>query len=257
MYTELDRHQLLVQILAFVKSNSEFCCLVQIGSGVDGFTDIYSDIDLMAGCMDESSVDSASTKLITFFEQIGTIYIDRRKWSDTVLGLSVYFENGSSVDLSFMPVSEMPIRSKCIKILWAADNTIDEIISQKAQGIQNIKCIVDEHFHHKFFYSIRQAEIALHRQNYIYADIALGEARQMLLTVEAWVEKKKIHQFKNYHTLNQEFLLSLSETYPKEQTFAALFSAKERLTNQYIQLIEKHGLCQIDASQFLIINCFS
>lgn len=51
MYTESDRQQLLEYIMVFVKDNKEFECLVQIGSGTNGFTDIYSDIDLMIGCV--------------------------------------------------------------------------------------------------------------------------------------------------------------------------------------------------------------
>ena len=56
MYTEEDRLALLGRMLTFVKGNQEFVCLVQIGSGAAGFADIYSDIDLMAGCADVASM---------------------------------------------------------------------------------------------------------------------------------------------------------------------------------------------------------
>ena len=40
MYTEKDRLALLDRIVAFVKGKPEFVCLVQIGSGAEGFADI-------------------------------------------------------------------------------------------------------------------------------------------------------------------------------------------------------------------------
>ena len=52
MYNFSDREQFLNSIISFFQSCPFFEGLIQIGSGVIGFSDIYSDIDLMAGCYD-------------------------------------------------------------------------------------------------------------------------------------------------------------------------------------------------------------
>ena len=254
MYSEKERQKLLGQIRAFVKANHEFSCLLQIGSGAEGFTDIYSDIDLMAGCSDTPSVKSADRKLSSFFTGLGAVYLDHRKWGDSVLGISAYWKNGLSVDLSFMPVPEIPILSKSWKLLWAVEDEIGAILTAKTKQLNGI--VVDAQMHHRFFYALRKTEVAIRRNDFIYADIVLGEARQLLLLAEAVIEGKKLHQFKAYHTLDRDFLSSLQETYPKGPGKAEFDRAKDRLLRLYVRRIGENGLCRIDPSQFLIIGCF-
>ena len=253
MYTKEERLALLDKILTCVKGNREFVCLVQIGSGAEGFADIYSDIDLMAGCLDASTVKAAGDKLFAFFDELGAIYVDHRQWSPTVLGLSAYFENGLSVDLSFMPASEIPIMSKQWRLLWSSVDGLEAELVQKTEALATD----DGLSHHRFFFALRKAEIAILRENYIYAEMTLSDARQMLLRMEAMAEGKKIHEFKAYHTLNGEFLRDLQATYPKELSRTALTGAKDMLLSLYVRTVERNGLPEIEPSQFQIINCFA
>lgn len=257
MYVNEERQALRDKILAFVRENQEFTCLLQIGSGAEGFTDIYSDIDLMAGCVDAPAVERANKKLWEFFENSGTVYIDRRKWADHVLGFSAYWENGLSVDLSFMPASDMPILSKKWQLLWSKDDVLESSLKEKSDQLAPNAVVVDGSYHHAFFYLLRKAEIALCRKDYVYTEMVLNEARQKLLLVEAIIEGKKLHQFKAYHSLNHAFLASVEKTYPCSLTSVALNQAKNALLGLYVHLVEANGLCPIDNSQFKIINCFA
>ena len=253
MYTEKDRLALLDRIMAFVKDKSEFVCLMQIGSGAEGFADIYSDIDLMAGCVDALSVNAAGDKLFTFFAELGAVYVDHRQWSPTVLGLSAYFENGLSVDLSFMPASEIPIMSKQWCLLWSSVDGLETELVQKTGAL-----VTDDGLdHHRFFFALRKSEIAILRENYIYAEMTLSDARQMLLRMEAMAERKKIHEFKAYHTLDKDFLRDLEATYPRELSQTALTVAKDALLSLYVCTVERNNLPKIEPSQFQIINCFA
>ena len=252
MYTAEDRQVLLDRIVAFVKDNPEFVCLVQIGSGAEGFADIYSDIDLMAGCVDALSVNAAGDKLFTFFAELGAVYVDHRQWSPTVLGLSAYFENGLSVDLSFMPASEIPIMSKQWRLLWSSVDGLETELVQKTEALATD----DGLDHHRFFFALRKAEIAILRENFIYAEMTLSDARQMLLRMEVMAEGKKIHEFKAYHTLNPDFLRNLQETYPNALSRTALTDAKDALLALYVRTVERNNLPEIEPSQFQIINCF-
>ena len=238
--------------MTFIKDNSEFVGLVQIGSGAEGFADIYSDIDLMAGCGDATSVKAAGDKLFAFFDELGAVYVDHRQWSPTVLGLSAYFENGLSVDLSFMPASEIPIMSKQWCLLWYSVDGLEAELVQKTEALATD----DGLNHHRFFFALRKAEIAILRENYIYAEMTLSDARQMLLRMEAMSEGKKIHEFKAYHTLNPDFLRDLQATYPGELSQTALTDAKDALLSLYVRTVERNNLPGIELSQFQIINCF-
>ena len=257
MYTKEERQKLREKILAFVRDNQEFTCLLQIGSGAEGFTDIYSDIDMMAGCVDALAVERANRKIYEFFKCDGAVYIDHRKWADYVLGFSAYWENGLSVDLSFMPASDMPILSKKWQLLWSNDDEMKTVLKEKSDKLVPNSVVVDNSYHHAFFYLLRKVEIAICRKDYVYAEMVLNEARQKLLLAEAMVEGKKLHQFKAYYSLNQDFLTSLQETYPCGLTHATLNQAKHALLDLYVRLVEINGICPIDKSQFKIINCFS
>ena len=252
MYTEEDRLALLDRVLTFVKENQEFVCLVQIGSGAEGFADIYSDIDLMAGCRNVESVKTAGDKLCAFFEELGAVYVDHRQWSPTVLGRSVYLGNGLSVDLSFMPAAEIPIMSKQWRMLWSSDDGLEAALMQKTRELAPD----DGLNHHRFFFTLRKAEIAILRRNYFYAEIALSDARQMILRMEAMAEGKKNHEFKAYHTLDKDFLSALHGTYPGELSRDELTGAKDALLSLYVHTVKRNGLPEIEPCQFRIINCF-
>lgn len=258
MYNFSDREQFLDSIISFFQNCPFFEGLIQIGSGVEGFKDIYSDIDLMAGCYDFECVKNADNALTDFFKSIGATHIEKRRWTNSAFGISVYFKNGLSADISFMPTEEIPIRSSLHKIIFSKTENFTATITgciakfeqqQKSYGI-------DDSVHYRFINELRYAEIALLRKNYIFADIALGNARQLLLAVETVVEGKKLHQFKAYDTLSEEFTKDLKTTYPEFQNFEELRTAKENLLNLYLKTVKNSGIFNFDDSLLCLINCF-
>lgn len=258
MYTERQREELCGKIAEFMQSEPEFEGLLHIGSGAAGYADIYSDIDLMAGCVDAQAVNAADEKLRIFFEALGAVYIDRRSWSNTVLGLSAYFENGLSVDLSFMPVEELRVRSGNWRYLFYKTQWF---IKQIQKGMENLReepkyMGIDDSVHHKVIYALRRCEIAVLREEYIYADMALCEARQYLLNVEAAREGKNLHQFKRYQSLDGCFLKELEETYPESRNRDCIEQCVEKLIKMYMETVEKCDFLQFDAVQLKLLNCF-
>lgn len=133
MYKATDRDRLLNRIISFMRDSSAFEGLLQIGSGAAQFADIYSDIDLMAGCYDADCVKDANQQLQQFFTELGACYIEKRAWTSTALGLSVYFEDGLSADISFMPTPELPIRSPQHKVVFAKTENFTDAVNAGAQ----------------------------------------------------------------------------------------------------------------------------
>ena len=257
MYTKEDRGTLFDQIVKYMKSELEFEGLLQIGSGTAGYTDLYSDIDLMAGCFTESDISAANRKLIYWFENTGAVYVDKRAWSDTVLGLSAYYENGLSVDLSFMPTQELVIRSLACHILFSkTDGFVDKVSSCKETlAAMEQKQMMDTSIHHRFIYALRRCRIACYRGEYVYADMALAEARQILLKLECVREKKKIHQFKAYNTLQSTFLDRLELTYPAARNEYATLAAQQQLLSLYLDTVELCNDFPFDDVQLKLLQC--
>lgn len=258
MYKATDREYLLNRIISFMRDSSAFEGLFQIGSGAAQFADIYSDIDLMAGCYDADCVKTADQQLQHFFTELGACHIEKRAWTSTALGLSIYFEDGLSADISFMHTPELPIRSPQHKVVFAKTENFTDMVNAGAQRFA--ECFqrygLDDSIHYRFINELRYVEIALLREQFIFADIALGSARQLLLSVETVAEGKKLHQFKAYNTLSQTFLDRLEETYPGRRCYEDMHTAKEKLLALYLEIVKDSEYLTFDDSLLKMLGCF-
>ena len=258
MYKATDRERLLNKKIGFMRDSSAFEGLLQIGSGAIGFADIYSDIDLMAGCYDTDCVKDANQQLQQFFSELGACHIEKRAWTSTALGLSVYFEDGLSADISFMPTPGLPIRSPQYKVVFSKTETFTDSVNTGAQRFaeRSQRYGLDDSIHYRFINDLRYVEIALLREQFIFADMALSNARQLLLSVEAVAEGKKLHQFKAYNTLSQSFRNRLEETYPRSRAYEDMHTAKEKLLVLYLETVKDSEYLTFDDSLLKLLGCF-
>jgi hypothetical protein len=258
MYKATDRERLLNRIISFMQDSPAFEGLLQIGSDAVGFADIYSDIDLMAGCYDAGCVKAANQQLQQFFTELGACHLEKRAWTSTALGLSIYFEDGLSADISFMPTPELPIRSPQHKVLFAKTDNFTEAVNAGTQRFaeHSGRYGLNDSMHYRFINELRYVEIALLREQFIFADIALGNARQLLLSVETVAEGKKLHQFKAYNTLAQSFLDRLEETYPLSRSYEDMHTAKEKLLALYLETVKDSEYLTFDDSLLKLLGCF-
>ena len=258
MYKATDRERLLNRIIGFMRDRSAFEGLLQIGSSAAQFADIYSDIDLMAGCYDVDCVKDANQQLQQFFTELGACHIEKRAWTSTALGLSVYFVDGLSADISFMPTPELPIRSPQHKVVFAKTDNFTDAVSAGTQRFAEYsqRYGLDDSIHYRFINELRYVEIALLREQFIFADIALGNARLLLLAVETVAEGKKLHQFKAYNSLSQAFLNRLEETYPQSRSYEHMRTAKEKLLTLYLETVKNSEYLTFDDGLLKLLGCF-
>lgn len=212
----------------------------------------------MIGCFFTETINAANEKLLSLLERLGAVYVDKRAWSKTVRGLSAYFENGLSTDISFMPTEQLPVRSAQLKVLFSKTPDFRQKISE---GITALKFLSPEKIFdcsgcHHFIYALRKTEIAILRSEFIYADIELGEARKLLLDLKVICEGKKWHQFKAYNTLDADFLKQLAHTYPLSQTKEDLSTAKDALLSLYIDTVNNCDFAEFDEKQMKLLGCF-
>ena len=86
--------------------------------------------------------------------------------------------------------------------------------------------------------------------------MALGNARQLLLSVETVAEGKKLHQFKAYNSLARNFLDRLEETYPRSRTYEDMHTAKEKLLALFLDTIKGSEFLSFDDSLLKLLGCF-
>lgn len=258
MYTEKERAELLNKITGVLRDMPEVEGLLLIGSCAQGFQDIYSDIDLMAGCFAPSGVRVVQKKLLRVFRELDAVYVDERAWTSTALGLSVYFVNGLSADISFLPTEELRLRSDRWRIAFSKSEWFRTVVEKEAQSLQTHTTGqgIDNTIYHRLIYALRRVEIAICRDQYIYADLALTEARQLLLSMEVVREGERLHHFKAYNDLSGEFLTQLTQTYPTGRNKEELCKAKEALLRLYLKTVAGCDLLGFDQRQLCLLGHF-
>ena len=157
-----------------------------------------------------------------------------------------------------MPTPELPIRSPQHKVVFANTDNFTDTVNASAQRFaeRSQRYGLDNSIHCRFINELRYVEIALLREQFIFANIALGNARQLLLSVETVVEGKKLHQFKAYNTLSQSFLNRLEETYPRSRAYEDMHTAKEKLLALYLETVKDSEYLTFDDSLLKLLGCF-
>lgn len=240
MYTEQERKDFFDQIISKVEQSAIILGTYLIGSSSIGFNDIYSDCDFMMAYKEDVDVKKIRNEILTFWNQDDVGYIIERKWSPTIWGISVYFKNGISADISFGPLSDLRIASNQITVGVDTDGLLEEYLKKGLERYkQKVAAASDYDGGWDFMYLIRKIKIAIERKNYIYAYQVLNDARLLVMNVEGKKENQKMHQFKAYDKLNSDFLKRITETtIPKEINRVELERCYNSLLEIYYSLVD-------------------
>ena len=170
MYTEKERIDLLNRILKEIDKSQNIIGTYLIGSSSIGFNDIYSDIDLMMVYRENIETNLIRDEILGFFNQEEIGFLMERKWTDTVWGISVYFKNGLSVDISFGPLKDLRIKSNQIKVGIDTDDLLKKYLEEENEIFKNkySNYNIDQKINWEFMYLIRNFLIAIKRNNLIY-----------------------------------------------------------------------------------------
>ena len=157
-----------------------------------------------------------------------------------------------------MPTPELPIRSPQHKVVFAKTENFTDSVNAGAQRFKerSQQYGLDDSIHYRFINELRYVEIALLREQFIFADMALGNARQLLLSVEIVQEGKKLHQFKAFNTLSQTFLNRLEETYPQSRSYEDIHNAKEKMLVLYLETVKDSEYLTFNDSLLKLLGCF-
>ena len=114
MYTEKERELYFQEIITQLKAISDVLGVVQLGSGTLGYTDEYSDIDLMVATTE--NLLEAKKLISTVLINMGTFYIKEGKFSEQIFLLIPFFKNGLEMNISILPIELLNVKSPLWKI---------------------------------------------------------------------------------------------------------------------------------------------
>ena len=159
-----------------------------------------------------------------------------RKWSNKIWGISIYFKNGLSIDISFGPLEELKIKSNQISVGADTDDLLKKHLKNQ---IKTLDYKIDQKINWEFMYLIRTFLISIKRNNLIYAYSILNDARRIVMNLQGLNEGKKMHQFKAYNELDEKFNEKILKTIPTKIQLEELEKCKDNLLKLFYETICK------------------
>ncbi|WP_171050841.1 aminoglycoside 6-adenylyltransferase [Bacillus sp. BHET2] len=229
--------------------------IVQLGSGVIGYKDEFSDIDLMISTSNEENVEKTKEFVHECFSSFHSVYIKDLQLRENIYLVIAFMENGLEFNASILPTEQLSVKSPLWKVVVDKSGKVHEKMKHEHERFTtNLNKYNDSNdLSFEFFYSMRKLHTELKRNNVIYALKMLEEMRGITLLVQAMNENKKLHQFKAYETLSPEFIQEFLSTYPGEMNIEELFAASDRLRELFLNVIEESARVSLDETLFRII----
>jgi hypothetical protein len=218
--------------------------VVQIGSGVDGYKDDFSDIDLMVATSRVEDAELTKNRIHQFLTGFNPSYIKEKKFSKDIFLLIVILENDLEFNISIVPRDMLSVRSPLWKVIVDKTGLVSEKMNSENESFdkKSIKYNVGFDLPFEFVYCARALEKELKRNNLIYALRMLEEMREFTLIVQALNEDKKLHQFKAYETLNPSFIETYLSTYPAKITVESVRHSAEQLKQLFTETLKKSSI---------------
>lgn len=230
--------------------------IVQLGSGVIGYNDEYSDIDLMVGT---SKIEDAVITRDFVRETLSNFkisYIKEKQFSEVIFLVIAIMQNDLEFNVSIVPREFLSIKSPLWKVIVDKTGLVTEKMETENDKFINkpVKYNVGFDVVFEFVYCALALEKELKRNNFIYALKKLEDMRDYTLIVQALNEDKKLHQFKAYETLNPTFIESYLSTYSGEVTAANIRVSSEKLKELFMKTLSKSSIFSIDHDLEQLLN---
>ncbi|MET3194615.1 hypothetical protein [Bacillus sp. OAE603] len=254
MYSSEERELYFISLVNKLKQSVSIEGIIQLGSGVTGYRDKYSDIDLMVSTA--VAVESAKEIIIQTLEELGSFFIKEVTLQEGIYLLIAFLKNGLELNVSVLATNDLNVKSPLWKIVFDRSGLVErKMIDEHRQFIEKpIKYKIDNDIVFKFLYFRKKCNIEVKRNNIIYALQMLEEMRKLTLIVQAFNEEKKLHQFKAYETLESNFINSFLDTYPKNTTKEAVIESADEIKDLFFFILKESPFKPNDENYHLLMN---
>ncbi|WP_274309999.1 hypothetical protein [Solibacillus daqui] len=153
-----------------------------------------------------------------------------------------------------MPVSLLNVKSPLWKIVFDRNGHVLEKMTYENDNFTKLKdpYLGGFDISFEFAYNLRKLRIEVKRNNYIYAMQMLEVLRQLTVQIQTLNENKKLHQFKAFHTLNNDFLEAFMACYPTTINTVEIMKATNVLTELFKRVLRSNKSFILDEKLFRI-----
>ena len=252
MYTKNERENYFQNVVSKIKGIQDVEGIIQLGSGTIGYNDRYSDIDLMIATTEQVSL--AKDFIKAELQRMGAFYIKEGKFSDEIFLLIPFFENGLEMNLSVLSTPHLNVKSPLWKLVFDRNGGVQsKMIEENENFFQQDQPYMNKfNITFEYAYHLRKLRIEVRRGNLIYAMKMLEVLREFTLTVQILNEQKKLHQFKAYHTLENDFVTQLMGSYPTLVGTTAIEQAAYTVTELFKSTVMNNAMFDYDEQLFEI-----
>lgn len=252
MYTVSERGNYFLDTITKVQNIKEVEGIIQLGSGTIGYSDQYSDIDLMIATSEH--VETVKGLIKVELQSMGALYIKEGKFSDQIFLLIPFFENGLEMNISILPITHLNVKSPLWKLIFDRNGDVQSKMLEENENFlkQDQPYMKKFDITFEFAYHLRKLRIEIRRGNLIFAMKMLEVLREFTLTIQILNEQKKLHQFKAYHTLEDDFITQLMTSYPTTIDIPEIEQAAHRVAELFKSTVIKNAMFDYDERLFKI-----
>ncbi|WP_412967272.1 aminoglycoside 6-adenylyltransferase [Fredinandcohnia sp. 179-A 10B2 NHS] len=257
MYNSEERDHYFNRTIENVKSIEFVEGVIQLGSGVIGYNDSYSDIDMMVSAANVENVEKTKDKIRQVLSEFNPIYIKEKQLRKDIYLIIAIMENTLEFNISILPTDLLNVKSPLWKVVIDKTGSVSKKMKFENEKFTSkpITYEVPYDVVFEFVYSAMSLNKELKRKNLIYALKLLEEMRSDTLVVQALNENKKLHQFKAYETLHPSFIKEYLLTFPVDITAEHIKLATEKLIYLFTETVNQSSLFSMDdALKHLIYN---
>ncbi|WP_339253238.1 aminoglycoside 6-adenylyltransferase [Sporosarcina sp. FSL W8-0480] len=256
MYSVRERDECFSRIIEEFQSNNLIEGVVQLGSGVKGYNDAYSDIDLMVSTYRTEDVNDAKQAIYEILTKFNPVYIKEKQFTQQIFLFIVFMEDSLELNISVLPSTLLNVKSPLWKVVVDKSGEVFKKMQAENEAFQNkpVPYEVNIDIPFEFAYCALNIKKELKRSNLIYGLKMLENMREYVLLVQAMNEKKKLHQFKAYDSLDPSFISAYLSTYPDEVTVDKLITSADQLKVLFVDTVEKNPSIMMDERLFELLK---
>ncbi len=222
--------------------------IIQLGSGVEGYRDELSDIDLMVAASREEDVEETKAYVQRVIRNFGAFYIKEKQLGNDIFLIIAFLENRLEFNVSIVPRELLTVRSPLWKVVADKTGRVTEKMAAEDQKFRSrtMKYGTGADLPFEFVYASLSFDKELKRNNPIYGLRMLEEMRECTLIIQALNENKKLHQFKAFGTMDAVFIDRYLSAFPKGNKPGELREAAVKLRQLFVVTIEKSDVLSLE-----------
>jgi predicted nucleotidyltransferase len=166
MFNEMDRKDILCKVERICKSIDDIDGMILVGSGAEGFTDKWSDIDLSIVICEEEKTrqvwDKINEEIISNFD---TIKISYNEYEENNYLSAILLDNYLEIDIGVITINKLVAKRKSWSILYDKSGNVAEKMNRtwRERKLPNLNIQVENSLD-GIWYHIKNCAFALKRE---------------------------------------------------------------------------------------------